>query len=238
MKHNLILKAVIATGIFVTGLASAGTIENAITRNIAPLLNNMPIEKIIQSDRAGLYEVITPGGIVYTDKTGSFALFNGVMIETKTKENLTERRIDEMSKFDFNEFPLTDAIKTVRGNGERVMVTFEDPNCGFCKKLMSEVNKIENVTVYTFLTPILSPDSATKAKAIWCAVDPSKTWNDYMSKNVPIPAQVIASCETPLDRNLALSRKLHVKGTPAIYFKNAPKAAGFITADAIEAKLK
>jgi len=143
-----------------------------------------------------------------------------------------------VSKFDFNDFPLKDAIKTVRGNGERVMVTFEDPNCGYCKKLMTEVNKIDNVTVYTFLIPILSPDSATKAKAIWCAADPSRTWNDYMGKNAPIPAQVTSSCETPLDRNLALSRKLHVMGTPAIYFKNAPKVKHFITADAIEAKLK
>lgn len=173
MKHNLILKAAIATAVFVTGLESDGTVENGFIRNIAPLLNNMPIEKILQSDRAGLYEVITPGGIFYTDKTGSFALFNSVMIDTKTKENLTERRIDEMAKFDFNEFPLKDAIKTVRGNGKRVMVAFEDPNCGYCKKLMSEVNKIENVTVYTFLIPIVSPDSATKAKAIWCTADPS-----------------------------------------------------------------
>jgi thiol:disulfide interchange protein DsbC len=238
MKNHRILKAAVAAAAFVTGLASAGTVETEISHNIAPLLNNMPIEKIVRSDRAGLYEVITPGGIVYTDKTGSFALFNGAMIDTKTKENLTERRMDELVKFDFSEFPLKDAIKTVRGNGARVMVTFEDPNCGFCKTLMSEVNKIDNVTVYTFLIPILSPDSATKAKAIWCAADPSKTWNDYMGKNIPIPMQASSSCETPLDRNLALSRKLHVMGTPAIYFKNAPKAKGLITADAIELKLK
>ena len=238
MKHNVILKVAIGTAVFVTGLANAGTVENDLTRNIAPLLSNMPIEKIVQSDRAGLYEVVTPRGIVYTDKNGSFAIFNGAMIDTKTKENLTERRMDDLVKFDFNDFPLKDAIKTVRGNGERVMVTFEDPNCGYCKKLMSEVNKIDNVTVYTFLIPILSPDSATKAKAIWCAPDSSKTWSDYMGKNVPVSAQVSSSCEAPLDRNLALSRKLHVMGTPAIYFKNAPKAKGFITADVIEAKLK
>jgi thiol:disulfide interchange protein DsbC len=237
MKTNLILKATIAATIFATASASAETFESEISRNIAPLLNNMPIEKIARSDRAGLYEVITPRGIVYTDKTGSFALFNGAMIDTKTKENLTERRLDELVKFDFSNFPLKDAIKTVRGNGERVMVTFEDPNCSYCKNLMSEVNKIDNVTVYTFLIPILSADSATKAKAIWCAADPSKTWFDYMGKNVPIPAQVTSSCEAPLDRNLALSRKLHVMGTPVIYFKNAPKAKGLITADAIEAKL-
>lgn len=238
MKNSLIMKAAVAATVFIAGAAYAGTVENEIARNISPLLNNMPVEKIVQSDRAGLYEVLTPRGIVYTDKTGSFALFNGAMIDTKTKVNLTDRRIDELIKFDFNDLPLKDAIKTVKGDGSRVLVTFEDPNCGFCKKLMTEVNKLDNVTVYTFLIPILSPDSAAKAKAIWCATDPSKAWNDYMSKNVPVPAQVPSTCETPLDRNLALSRKLHVMGTPGIFYKNAPKERGFVTADQLEAKLK
>jgi len=100
------------------------------------------------------------------------------MIDTKTKVNLTERRMDELVKFDFADFPLKDAIKTVKGDGSRVMVTFEDPNCGYCKKLMGEINKLDNVTVYTFLTPILTADSTVKAKAIWCAPDPAKVWND------------------------------------------------------------
>lgn len=238
MTQNRFFMASIAAVFLSGGTATAGNVESDITRNLTPLLNNAPIEKIVRSDRAGLYEVVTPAGIVYTDKTGSFALFNGAMIDTKTTENLTERRMDELVKFSFNDFPLKDAIKSARGKGERVMVTFEDPNCGYCKKLMDEVNKLDNVTVYTFLIPILSPDSATKAKAIWCSADPSKAWGDYMGKNIPIPAPVASNCETPFDRNLALSHKLHVMGTPALYFKSAPKAKGFVTADVIEAKLK
>lgn len=237
MKHYPILKAAVAATIFVTGLASAGPVEKEITRNIAPLLNNMPIEQIVQSDRAGLYEVMTPRGIVYTDKTGSFVLFNGTMVDSQTKVNLTERRMDELVKFNFADFPLKDAIKTVRGDGSCVLVTFEDPNCGYCKRLMNEFNKVDNVTIYTFLIPILFPDSSTKAAAIWSAADPSKVWNDYMGKNVPIPAKVTSGCETPLSRNSALSQKLHVMGTPAIFYKNAPKEKGFVTADKIEAKL-
>lgn len=237
MKSSTITKAVLAAAVAMTTLANAGTVETEIARNVSPLLNNMPIEKILPSERGGLYEVLTPRGLYYTDKAGSFVLFNGVMVDTKTKVNLTERRMDELVKFDFADFPLKDAIKTVRGDGSRVMVTFEDPNCGYCKKLMGEINKLDNVTVYTFLIPILTSDSTVKAKAIWCAPDSAKVWNDYMGKNAPIPTQVTSACEAPLDRNLALSRKLHVMGTPAIFFKNAPKEKGFVTADKIEAKL-
>lgn len=238
MKRSNIIHAALSTTILVAGLANAGTVENAIIRNVSPLLNNAPIEKVLPSAHAGLYEILTPQGLFYTDKTGSFVLFGAVMVDSKTKVNLTERRMDELVKFDFADFPLRDAIKTVKGNGSRVMVTFEDPNCGYCKKLMGEISKLDNVTVYTYLIPILSPDSATKAKAVWCSPDRSKAWTDLMDKNIPVPAQVTSSCETPIERNLALSRRLHIAGTPAIYFKNAPKERGYAPAEQIEAKLK
>src|SRR5205823_5356218 len=137
----------------------------------------------------------------YTHKTGSFVIFGGTMIDTQTKANLTEHRLEELIGHRFEDFPMNDAIKTVRGNGSRVMVTFEDPNCGFCKKLMQETAKLDNVTIYTFLIPILSPDSEAKSKAIWCSQNPSKTWTDFMSNNAPLPAAAPATCEVPFERN-------------------------------------
>lgn len=208
-----------------------------IARKVAPLLEKLQIEKIQPSGRAGLYEVLTPQGLFYTDKAGSFILFGATMIDTKTKANLTEQRMDELINFKFADFPLQDAIKTVRGKGTRVMVTFEDPNCGYCKKLMQEVNKIDDVTVYTYLVPILTPESATKSKAIWCAPNPSKTWTEYMANNVAVPAEP-ANCDVPFERNLALYHKLHLAGTPSLYFKNNNKSRGYINAEQIEAKLR
>lgn len=238
MKRNNLIKAALAASIFATGLANAGSVESEIIRNVGPLLKDAPIEKVLPSEHAGLYEVLTPNGIFYTDKTGSFVLFGAVMVDTKTKVNLTERRMDELVKFDFADFPLKDAIKTVKGDGSRVMVTFEDPNCGYCKKLMGETNKLDNVTIYTYLIPILSPDSAAKAKAVWCAPDPAKAWTDLMTKNSPVPMPTNPSCQTPIERNLALSRRLHVAGTPAIFFKNGKKERGYAAAEQIEAKLR
>lgn len=63
----------------------------------------------------------------------SFVIFNGAMIDTQTQVNLTEKRVDEMINHKFSDFPLKDAIKVVRGNGSRVVVTFEDPNCATAK---------------------------------------------------------------------------------------------------------
>ena len=54
------------------------------------------------------------------------------------------------------------------------------PNCGYCKRLAKELQKLDNVTVYVFLYPILSEDSVRKSKQIWCSADRSKAWNDWM----------------------------------------------------------
>ena len=33
------------------------------------------------------------------------------------------------------------------------------PNCGYCKRLAKDLQKVDNLTVYVFLYPILSEDS-------------------------------------------------------------------------------
>lgn len=232
------MKHIIVTILFAlkAGLATAGapvsqTTEEKIRVAIAPVLAGNEIERIGPSSYAGLYEVLTSRGMLYTDKTGEFVIFGATVIDTKTKADLTARRVDEIVRFSFASLPLGDAVKTVRGDGSRVLATFEDPNCGFCKKFYSELQKINNVTVYTFLTPILSPDSTTKAKAIWCSSDRSLAWGDTMSGRAP--QATVAQCDTPIERNLALYRKLHLNGTPTTFLSTNKKVAGYVTADRI-----
>ncbi|MDM5177651.1 DsbC family protein [Massilia sp. DJPM01] len=206
-----------------------------VEKAIAPLLGTVPIEKISPSKFGNLLEVVTPRGLVYTDKTGSFVLFDVLAIDTRTQENLTEQRNNELGKFVFADLPLKDAIKTVRGDGSRVIATFEDPNCGYCRKLIGELAKVDNLTVYTFLVPVMAADSATKSTAIMCSPDPAKTWLSHMTDNSALPP--VAECATPLERNVALYQKLRLNGTPAILFQSNTKTPGYIPAERIEARL-
>jgi thiol:disulfide interchange protein DsbC len=217
--------------------AAPDDLTSRLAPKIASVLGKAPIEKVSPTTHAGLYEVLTPNGIVYTDKTGSFVVF-GPLVDTATKTNLTKKRLDEQSKFDFKELPLRDAIKAVKGDGSRVIATLEDPNCGYCKKLMQELAKIDNITIYTFLVPILGPDSLVKSTAIWCASDPSKAWNDFMSGAAALPSQPNTQCATPFARNESLQRKLRVTGTPTILFRDNSKEPGYMTAQELEARLK
>jgi thiol:disulfide interchange protein DsbC len=230
-----IIAGVILAMVGVVSTASAGPVEVKIKNAVSPLLQGAAVEKVEYSQRLSVYEVITDRGVFYTDKKGSYVIF-GPAIDTKTKKDLTAERMDKLGAFEFDKLPFQDAIKTVKGDGSRKLVTLEDPNCGFCKKLMQELVKLDNVTIYTFMTPILSKDSAEKSAAVWCSPEQSKTWSELMLNGQP-PAHV-KQCENPIARNLALKSKLRIMGTPALLFENNVKVPGYITSDKIEENLK
>jgi thiol:disulfide interchange protein DsbC len=115
------------------------------------------------------------------------------------------------------------------------MVVFADPNCGYCKKLEKTFTEMNNVTIYTFLMPILSADSTTKSKQIWCAADPAKSWVDWMVNGVSPSGK--QDCSNPLDKNLALGKSLNISGTPAIFFTDGSRIPGAAGKEMIEKKL-
>jgi thiol:disulfide interchange protein DsbC len=184
------------------------------------------IEKIVRAPMAGIWEVTVDSQIYYADDKGSYLIY-GNMLDMKTGKNLTAER-------QFNSLPLDLALKQVRGSGKNIMVTFEDPNCGYCKKLAKDILTLKDVTVYTFLYPVLGDDSFEKSKAIWCAPDKAKVWVDWMTTGKALPA-VTAKCDTAgLNKSAQLGAKLRINGTPAILFPSGERVGGYIPAAEIE----
>jgi thiol:disulfide interchange protein DsbC len=172
-----------------------------------------------------LYEVIVGGDVLYTDEKVSYIVLGNV-IDTKSHKDLTEERKNKLAQIKFSDLPLDLAIKQVKGTGKRVLATFEDPNCTYCRKLAKEVQGLTDVTIYTFLFPILSADSVDKSKAIWCSADRAKAWNDYMLNGT---APTGAKCDTAaLDKVMELGHKLNVRGTPALFLADGTRIPGFM----------
>lgn len=193
------------------------------------------VESVTKSGYLGLYEVFADGNIVYTDEKGT-AILVGPLIDGKTMKNVTEERMKKLTAIKFGELPLDRAIKQVRGDGKRVMATFEDPNCGYCKRLAKELQKLDNVTIYTFLLPILSEDSVRKSKQIWCSPDRAKTWNDWMiDGKAPAGRE---DCDTSaVTKNQEFGRKLNITGTPTMFFGDGERVPGAMPLARIEQKL-
>jgi thiol:disulfide interchange protein DsbC len=210
--------------------------EAAIRKNIGERVPNFPkIDEITKTAIPGVYELRVGTDILYTDEQGDH-IIEGQMIETKTRANLTEQRVAKLTAIDFKTLPLKDALVWKQGTGERKLVVFADPNCGYCKKFERDLQAVKDVTVYTFLYPILGPDSSEKSKQIWCAKDNTKTWRDWMIKNTPIAES--PACDTSaLSRNIALGRKHRITGTPGLVYEDGKMQPGAVGAEAVERQL-
>jgi thiol:disulfide interchange protein DsbC len=183
----------------------------------------------------GLWEVLVDGELFYVDANVDY-IIAGRVFDGRTREDLTERSREDLLRVDMKALPLDLAVKTVRGDGSRTMVTFEDPNCGYCKKLQHDMQTLTNVTIYTFLYPILSPDSIEKAKGVWCSKDQAQAWREIMSEN-KAPAAPAADCKAPVEQVVALGQKLGVNGTPTLFFADGRRVTGAVPMDRIEQRL-
>lgn len=132
----------------------------------------------------------------------------------------------------FAELPLELALKQVRGSGRRVFAIFEDPNCGYCKQFAADTAGMTDVTIYSFVYPILGADSVDKAKAVNCAKDPAGAWRDWMLRGTPPAA---AQCDADaVDRLLAIGKRLGIRGTPTIFLANGERISGAVSRMTLE----
>jgi thiol:disulfide interchange protein DsbC len=227
----------LATGLITSCVGAQNSVEATIRKNVEPRLGGAKIESIKETPYGGLYELRVAGDILYTDKKGDYLVI-GHVYDAKTTRDLTRERIDDINKIKFSDLPFNDAIKQVKGDGKRVIAVFEDPNCGYCKRLRQTTLKdLNNVTIYTFMYNILSEDSFVKSKNIWCSADRSKAWDEWMINGKAAPSAT-ASCETPNDKVLALGQKLKIQGTPAIFFADGSRIPGAVDQATLEKKLQ
>jgi thiol:disulfide interchange protein DsbC len=249
---HALTRTLLATAALLCSFSAFAQNDAALRKTLAERLPQLPkIDEITKSPVAGLLEVRFGGSqILYTDAAGDYIFINGALIDTKTRTDLTEARVDKLTAVDFDKLPVKDAIVIKQGSGARKMAVFVDPNCGYCKRFERDLTTIKDVTIYTFLIPILGPDSNVKSRDIWCAKDQVQTWRAWMLDNVAPPktdARVDAKADpradtrgenkcdsTAIDRNLEFSRQQRINGTPAVLFTDGTRKPGAIPAAMIE----
>ncbi len=215
--------------------ASALANEDQVKKSMEAFIGGPAVESVRATAYGGLYEVVLKNGqLVYTDAKNSF-IIDGSIIDTASRRDMTQQRMNELSAIDFSKLPLDQAVKVVKGKGTRVIATFEDPNCGYCKRLGKELAEMDDITIYTFLYPILSEDSRTKSENIWCAKDRAKAWSDWL---VGGKAPAEASCDTAtIARNVELGQSLRINGTPTIFLADGSRIGGYVPRAELEKAL-
>ncbi|WP_315075197.1 DsbC family protein [Acinetobacter guillouiae] len=232
MKIRLSL---LTLGLFTFSSAHADI--QTLQQNLKTKYPEIQVKSVQNSPIKDVYEVYMGGRIVYTNEEAKY-FFVGNLIDLKEQKNLTEERMQALKSIDVKSLPLKQAIKHVKGKGERVIYVFSDPDCPYCQNLEKELKNIDNLTVYLFLYPItrLHPNAESISQQIWCSKNQYQAWEDYLiDKKQPSANK---SCTTPIEKNIALAKSLEVDGTPTFFLQDGTRISGAREAGEIELLLK
>lgn len=223
-----------AAGATAAAAAAPAAVDAAIRKALLDRMPTMPKpDEITRTPVTGLWELRFGNEILYTDDKGEF-LISGPIIETRTRRDLTAERIDKLTAIQFANLPMKDAIVIKQGNGTRKVVVFSDPNCGFCKRFERDLAGLKDVTLYTFLYPILGKDSQEKSRNIWCAADPAKAWREWMVEGRTPPVAMGRCDATALERNKDLGQRHRIESTPTSVFEDGSRRSGALPANEFE----
>jgi thiol:disulfide interchange protein DsbC len=221
MMRGLIMLAVLLLPMAAQA-ADIGKVEQQIRNQI----RDLRIDAVRPSPIKGLYEVQSGHNLFYSNATGTHLIAGGHIFDTRTHEDLTEDRLEQINRIDWSMLPLDKAIVSGDPHGMKVAI-FTDPDCPFCRRLEQELQKAKGIQVYTFLYPLtlIHPHAREHAESIWCAKDRHKLMLDVMLNNANPPK---ASCDVKaLDDIQALGEKLGIHGTPTLIAGDGRMYAGF-----------
>ena len=183
----------------------------------------------------GLWEVATSDNRVFYVDDGVRYVFSGTVTDLSLGKNITQERIDSLSRVEWRNLPLSDAVTTKRGTGTLKVAVFADASCVFCRQLETYFNRMKDVTVYTFVYPMRR--SRELARTVVCSPNPSQAWTRLMVLGET--GSVSPACnDSVLDRNAALAEKIRVTGTPTIVFPNGQRLDGVPSYDSLVKLLK
>lgn len=215
---------------FALGTVSAETATKAATdprADIAKKFPGMKVEDIRPSPIKGLFEVTLGADTGYVSADGRF-LISGEMFDIESRTNLTETGRNDIRKKLLAKLDEKEMIVFAPDAPKHTITVFTDVECGYCRKLHSEIEQINKlgVRVRYMAYPRAGPgtDDWTKMEAVWCSKD-RKSAITQAKQGTDVKA---AGCATPVAKQYALGEQFGVRGTPAIFTASGDYIGGYL----------
>ena len=207
------------------------------------LLPNLKVIEVKKAPIKGLCEaVIKLNGEklpLYVDSSGRYLLLgsgNGLsqIIDLQTKENLTQKEIQELNKLSQEEVKALDKyVAFTYGKKGKVVYLFTDPECPFCQRLEPTLKKLADegkIQVKVILFPLpFHPHAREKAVAIVCHHIGWKGlrgsyWTDEKMKN--LSKWQCKEGQKLVKESIKIGQKYGVSGTPTMITEEGKKVVG------------
>lgn len=196
--------------------AASETTEQRLAKQIQSVHPLLKVTRVTPTQVPGLYEVVVGANtILYASEDGRYVIEGGDLVDLRSRRSLTEPRRAELRVGHLGLLSPKDMV-VYQAVGERkhVITVFTDINCPYCRKFHEGIEAMNaaGIEVRYVLLSILGPDSAAKAKAVWCAP------NRMMALTEAKQGKELEAgeCQHPLERHKELAQKLGINATPTI----------------------
>lgn len=217
---------------FATAVANAAAEDEEVTfpelrEAIAKQLPDVIVTSLEDTPIAGVYELISQGKIYYVSEDARF-VFDGMLIDLQTRQNLTNERLSGIHIGLINAMDESEMlIYEPEEKSDRSITVFTDTSCGYCRKLHAELDTLleSGVRVRYLMFPRAGIDSPShkQLESIWCADDPQAAMTTAKAGGSVQPG----SCENPIHDHMALAEQVGLRGTPLIYLDTGQQVPGY-----------
>jgi thiol:disulfide interchange protein DsbC len=186
------------------------------------------VEELKPTPVPGMYELTRGSDIGYVTSDGKF-FFGGDLYDIEQGVNLTDASRNGVRRNLLATIPESETITFSPANPKYTVTVFTDVECGYCRKLHSEIKDLNRLGVrvrYVFY-PREGPGSESwqLAEAVWCSADRG----DALTRAKRGEKIESKKCgPTPISRQYQLGEKLHIRGTPGIYTASGDYIAGYL----------
>lgn len=211
--------------------------EGAVREALSKVIPGAEPDTVRPAQLPGFYEVAFGSELYYVSQDARY-LISGDVIDLKQKANLSEQRrgalrLDALAALGEEKM----IVYPAKGETKHVVNVFTDIDCGYCRKLHSGMDKMNELGIevryLAYPRAGIGSGSYDKAVSVWCADDPKEAMN--VAKAGKEPPQ--AECENPVAEEFKLGQAVGVSGTPALVLEDGTLVPGYVPPERLRAML-
>lgn len=232
-------QSLVAASLLTAWTPVLGATVESVKAAIAKVDATLEVKEVQASPVDGMYQASMGGANGYVSADGRYFIA-GDMFEVATRRNLSEEQRKSARVAALAELSLADTIVFSPPKPGHTISVFTDVDCGYCRKLHTEVEKYnaQGVAVRYIAYPRDGADSSAwkTMEAVWCSKDRREALTRAKRGE---RIERTASCDgSTIAKQYGLGRRLGLAGTPLIVLEDGRSVGGYLPAAQIVEMLK